>query len=108
MPARRIPFRFIAFEDFSLGMIADDFAVDEASEIKLLRSELRHTDGMETARDDTACWVRSGGQIEVKHRQSHREALRTLAQLSVRTACLNILQTMHSIAPYLCRRPVRK
>lgn len=40
-----IPFRFMLLEDFALSVIAEDFAVDEAHDIELLRTELRHNGG---------------------------------------------------------------
>lgn len=43
------PFRFMLLEDFSFGVIADNFRVDEPTQIEAFRSELRHgypVDGM--------------------------------------------------------------
>ena len=36
------PFRFMLLEDFPFGVVANDFGVDEPTQIKALRSELSH------------------------------------------------------------------
>ena len=37
-----IPFRLVLCEDFALGVVADDFDVDEAAQIELFRAKHRH------------------------------------------------------------------
>ena len=39
-----VPFVLIGLKDLPLSVIADDFDIDEASQIESLRSELSHTD----------------------------------------------------------------
>lgn len=39
---RSVPFWLVLGEYFSLGVVADDFDVDEAAQIELLRAEHRH------------------------------------------------------------------
>lgn len=42
MDGEGVPFRLVLLEDFPLGMVADHFDIDEAAQIELLCSELRH------------------------------------------------------------------
>ena len=37
-----VPLRFKFLECFPLGVVADDFGVDEAAQVELLGAELRH------------------------------------------------------------------
>ena len=40
--AEGLAFGFVLLEDFALGVVADDFAVNEAGEVELLGAELGH------------------------------------------------------------------